>query len=111
MIINITDSSKLAIDNMFENYPLDTNKYLRVYLKEIAWHGPVFNVAQDEPTSKDNIYLVDNKYNIIINNDLCEKFTVVNIYYRSNLSYSDFYITTDFEWKDEYHYCEWSKPW
>lgn len=111
MIINITDPAKTALDNMFKNYPTDEKKYIRVYLKEIAWHGPVFNVAQDEPTSKDNIYVVDEKYNIIINQDLCIKFSIVNIYFRSNLSYGDFYITTDLEWKDEYHYCEWGKPW
>lgn len=35
MIINITNSAKNAIHNMFEIYNLDF-KYIRVYLKEIA---------------------------------------------------------------------------
>lgn len=114
MIINITDLAKAALDDMFKNYEmdeLDNEKYIRVYLKEIAWHGPVFNVAQDEPTSKDNIYVVDNKYHVIIDKDLSSKFSVVNIFYKSTGSYGDFHITTDLQWKDEYHYCNWSKPW
>ena len=114
MIINITDLAKAALDEMFKNYSSnDLNKelYFRIYLKEIAWHGPVFNVAQDEPTSNDNVYIVDNKYHVIINKDLSTKFSVVNIFYKSTRSYGDFFISTDLEWKDEYHYCDWSKPW
>lgn len=109
MIINITNPAKDALNNMFQSYNLDF-KYIRIYLKEIAWHGPVFNVALDEPTCDDEVFKVDD-INIIINKDLCLKFSVVNIYYNSNLSYSDFHITTDLVWKDEYHYCNWSKPW
>lgn len=114
MIINITDLAKVALDEMFKSYGtdnLDIGRYIRVYLKEIAWHGPVFNVAQDEPTSNDNIYVIDNKYHVIIDKDLSTKFSVVNIFYKSTRSYGDFYISTDLEWKDEYHYCDWSKPW
>lgn len=113
MIINITDMAKIALDEMLKNYNNDEDlrKYIRIYLKEIAWHGPVFSVAQDEPTSNDNIYVVDNKYNVIINEDLSTKFSVVNIFYKSTRSYGDFYISTDLQWKDEYHYCDWSKPW
>ncbi|XAM37250.1 hypothetical protein TPHSE_15330 [Terrisporobacter petrolearius] len=39
MIINITDLAKAALDDMFKNYEmdeLDNEKYIRVYLKEIA---------------------------------------------------------------------------
>ncbi len=39
MIINITDLAKAALDDMFKNYEmdeLDNEKYVRVYLKEIA---------------------------------------------------------------------------
>ena len=39
MIINITDLSKAALDEMFKNYSSnDLNKelYFRIYLKEIA---------------------------------------------------------------------------
>mgnify|MGYP003296085220 CR=1 FL=1 len=114
MIINITDLAKAALDDMFKNYDdetLSNKKFIRIYLKEIAWHGPVFNVAQDEPTSDDNVYVVDDEYHVIINKDLSTKFSVVNIFYKSTRSYGDFYISTDLEWKDEYHYCQWSKPW
>ena len=114
MIINISDLAKTALDEMFKNYKTDdlnNRRCIRVYLKEIAWHGPVFNVAQDEPTSDDNIYVVDNKYHVIINKDLSTKFSVVNIFYKSTRSYGDFYISTDLEWKDEYHYSSWGKPW
>lgn len=109
MIINIVGYAKEALNELFKNYDL-TLKYVRIYLKEIAWHGPVFNVALDEPTSNDVVFNVDDIH-IIINEDLCTKFNIVNIYYRSNLSYSDFYITTDLVWKDEYHYTNWGKPW
>ncbi|UPA31828.1 hypothetical protein L0P85_06735 [Terrisporobacter glycolicus] len=54
---------------------------------------------------------MDNKYHVIIDKDLSSKFSVVNIFYKSTGSYGDFYITTDLQWKDEYHYCNWSKPW
>lgn len=117
MIVNITDLAKVALDDMFKQYDLynkdaiNQNKYIRVYIKEIAWYGPVFNVAQDEPTSKDNVYVIDDKYQVIINKDLVTKFTVVNIYYNSTGSYGNFRITTDLEWKDDYHYSEWGKPW
>ena len=114
MIINITDLAKAAIDQMLQRYDTsenkDVRKYVRIFLKEIAWHGPIFNVAQDEPTSEDNVYTVDDKYNVIINKDLAKKFSVVNIFYRST-TYGDFIISTDLEWKDEYHYCDWSKSW
>ena len=103
MIINITDLAKAALNDMFKNYNI-SEKYIRVYLKEIAWYGPIFNVALDEPTSKDNIFIVDNEYKVIINKDLSNKFDVVNIYYKSTRSYGDFYITTNLIWKDEYHY-------
>lgn len=39
MIINITDLAKAALDDMFKNYKmdeLDNEKYIRIYLKEIA---------------------------------------------------------------------------
>lgn len=39
MIINITDLAKATLDDMFKNYEmdeLDNEKYIRVYLKEIA---------------------------------------------------------------------------
>ncbi len=39
MIINITDLAKAALDDMFKNYEmdeLDNEKYIRIYLKEIA---------------------------------------------------------------------------
>ena len=114
MIINITDLAKAAFDEIFKIYEpddLNNRRFIRVYLKEIAWYGPVFNVAQDEPTSDDNVYVVDNKYYVIINKDLSTKFSVVNIFYKSARSYDDFYISTDLEWKDEYHYCNWSKSW
>ena len=110
MIINITDLAKAALNDMFKNYNI-SEKYIRVYLKEIAWYGPIFNVALDEPTSKDNIFIVDNEYKVIIDKDLSNKFDVVNIYYKSTRSYGDFYITTNLIWKDEYHYSEWCKPW
>lgn len=109
MIINISDTAKAALNNLFEAYNTDSRS-IRVYLKELAWHGPIFSVALDEPTDKDNIFNVDD-YNVIINKDLCSKFSVVNIYYNSTFSYGDFRITTDLVWKDEYHYTDWAKPW
>lgn len=109
MIINITDLAKAAFNNMFRSYNVNS-KYIRVYLKEIAWYGPVFNVTLDEPTSNDKVFDID-QYKIVINKDLGTKFSIINIYYKSTRSYGDFYITTDLIWKDEYHYKEWSKPW
>lgn len=35
MIVNITDLAKAALDDMFKNYNV-SDKYIRVYLKEIA---------------------------------------------------------------------------
>lgn len=109
MIINITEIAKVALDNMIKDYNVDSNN-IRVYLKSIAWYGPIFNVALDDPTEKDEVFKVDD-YLIIINKDLASKFEVVNIYYKSTQSYGDFHITTDLVWKDEYHYSDWAKPW
>ncbi|MEG0051082.1 MAG: hypothetical protein RR712_02790 [Terrisporobacter sp.] len=42
MIVNITDLAKVALDDMFKQYDLynkdaiNQNKYIRVYIKEIA---------------------------------------------------------------------------
>lgn len=109
MIINITDLAKNALDNLFIEYSVNF-KNIRLYLKEIAWHGPIFDLALDEAKENDNIFKVDG-YNVIIDKDLSAKFSVVNIYYNSFEYYGNFKITTDFIWKDEYHYCDWSKKW
>ena len=113
MIVNITEQAKVAFDEMFQRNSGDLtfDRYIRVYIQRISWRGPVFNVAQDEPTPKDEIFVVDGKYNVIMDKDLAKQFSVVNIYYKSMLSYSDFYVSTDLDWKDEYHYRDWGKPW
>lgn len=106
MIINITELAKNNLNEMFDNYNL-TEKYFRIYIQKIsAWYGPIFYVALDEPTNEDVIFNVDD-YNVILNKSLCDKISVINIFYSGGL----FRVRTDFIWKEEYFYKPWAKPW
>lgn len=110
MIINITNLAKKELDIIFKSYKLDI-KYLRIYIKQLsAWYGPVFSVALDEPTKHDNVFEYDD-FKIIINNDLCTRINVVNIFYKSTLSSDVFRVSTDLIWKEEYYKAPWAKPW
>lgn len=70
----------------------------------------MFSVALDEPTDKDNIFESDD-FKIIINKDLCNKISVINIYYKSAISSDIFRVSTDLIWKEDYYNEVWSKPW
>lgn len=110
MIINISNPAKKELNNIFESYNLDV-KYLRVYIKEVSgWYGPVFSVALDEPTENDTVFECDD-FKIIVNNDLCNKINVINIFYKSALSSDIFRVSTDLLWKEEYYEASWAKPW
>lgn len=110
MIINISNPAKDELNKMFNEYKL-SNKIFRVYIKELsAWYGPIFSIALDEPTEKDTVFDCDD-FKIIINNDLCDKISVINIYYKSALSSDIFRVSTDLIWKEEYYELPWTKPW
>ncbi|MEG1150459.1 MAG: hypothetical protein RSE17_04155 [Bacilli bacterium] len=70
----------------------------------------MFSVALDEPTKKDSIFESDN-FKIVINNELCDKISVINIYYKSAISSDIFRVSTDLIWKEEYYESYWAKPW
>ena len=51
MIINISNSAKDELNNMFKEFQVD-NRYLRVYIKEVsAWYGPVSYTHLTLPTN------------------------------------------------------------
>ena len=102
MIINITNSAKLALNKLCEKN-LTNSKTFRIYLKDIACSGAIFYITLDNATQDDLIFEVDD-FKIIISKELCSKITVANIYYNTSDSFEDFKITTDLVWKDEYHY-------
>ncbi|MGL5754623.1 MAG: hypothetical protein ACRCYC_04805 [Paraclostridium sp.] len=70
----------------------------------------MFSVALDEPTEKDSIFESDN-FKVVINNELCDKISVINIYYKSAISSDIFRVSTDLVWKEEYYKASWAKPW
>lgn len=52
-----------------------------------------------------------NGFIVILNKELASKISVINIFFKSALSYDDFRISTDLIWKEEYYGQPWSKPW
>ncbi len=110
MIINISNPAKEELNNMFKEYNIN-NKYLRVYIRELsAWYGPIFSIALDEPTENDKVFESDD-FKIVINKELCDKISVINIYYKSAISSDIFRVSTDLLWKEEYYEAPWAKPW
>lgn len=111
MIVNITDEAKNRLNEMFSDFKIE-NKLFRVYVRDMSsWYGPIFDVALDEPTINDNIYVCDD-YNVIVNKELSLEISVINVYFKPYIAGSGFKVTTDLIWKDEYYYNNtWSKPW
>lgn len=70
----------------------------------------MFSLALDEPTEND-ITFEDDDFTIILNKDLSDKISVINIYYKSSLSSDIFRVSTDLKWKEEYYELPWAKPW
>lgn len=110
MIINISDSAKKELNSLFDSYNLDT-KFIRIYINKInAWYEPIFSLALDEPCKNDIIFKSDD-FNIILNKDLSDKISIINIYYKSAISSDIFRVSTDLVWREEYYGLPWSKPW
>lgn len=110
MIINISNSAKKELNNLFNSYNI-CNKFIRIYIKQIsAWYGPIFHLALDEPLENDTTFKSDD-FTIVLNKDLSDKISVINIYYRSALSCDTFRVSTDLEWREEYYGLAWAKPW
>lgn len=110
MIINISEIAKKELNNLFDSFNI-CNKFIRIYIKQIsAWYGPIFNLALDEPSDSD-ITFVSDDFTIVLNRDLSDKISVINIYYKSALSSDTFRVSTDLQWHEEYYELPWAKPW
>ena len=109
MNFNIHDSAKEQIDNILTQAQKQ-EKALRIYIRRISgWRGPVWDVALDEPTDKDEVFELDG-YKIFMRNEMVPKINNVEIFYQYGISKSGFRVLTDMIWKIQYKYEDWSKP-
>lgn len=110
MIVNISNPAKDELNKILNMYNIE-NKSVRIFIREISpWYGPMFSLALDEPTHNDVTYQAD-EFTILLNDDLSDKISVINIYYKSALSSDIFRVSTDLVWKEEYYGLPWARPW
>lgn len=106
MIFNIKESGKLAIDKMLNGC---NQQSFRIYIRRISnWLGPVFDIALDDADELDVIFKYNN-YNIIINKELANKISSIEIFFEKGISKSGFRVLTDICWKFEYRFKDWAK--
>lgn len=108
MIFNIHETAKAQIDKLL-NEAGKSEKCFRIYIRRISgWHGPVWDVALDEPTENDEIFESDG-YKIFMRKEMSQKINNVEIYYQYGISKSGFRVLTDLVWRFEYKYEDWAK--
>lgn len=108
MFFNIKESGKIAIDEILEKAN-KKDKTFRIYIRRVSnWLGPVFDVALDEPTDKDNVFEYED-YKIIIRKELSEKINSIEIFFKEGISKSGFRVLTDINWQFNCRFEDWAK--
>lgn len=108
MKFNLHDSAKEQINKLLEEED-KKEKAFCIYIRRVSnWLGPVWDVALDEPTEKDEVFKADG-YEIFMRKEMAEKIDNVEIFYKYGISKSGFRVLTDMLWKLEYKYEEWAK--
>ncbi len=109
MNFNIHDSAKEQINKLLKESS-KSDKSFRIYIRRVSgWLGPVWDIALDEPTDKDDIFTAC-EYKVFMRKEAAQKINNVEIFYKYGISKSGFRVLTDLEWNVMYKYEDWAKP-